>query len=239
MSLNNDVKENMRIALAGGTLPKRGKSNQTTLNLKRTPGKSSYVVLAKPDGSLTKAGEHYYGQDPLLLRPTSQFDYNTPIIKRGPNDYIRTRNGKESLIRSLKADGSTTVTRLGRSFFKNKQTEYIVQVPAIVSGTNRRGKIQKRKTFLPTDLLGVGQILQSDMLSESEKINKVKSYVLRELGLQTQNGQTVLMEISDETFSYDRDGNWQISSLTTSVDANGQANTEAIMRQPLAGKPLS
>jgi hypothetical protein len=50
------------------------------------------------------------------------------------------------------------------------------------------------------------------MLSETEKINKVKSYVLRELGMQTQNGQTVLMEISDETFSYDRNGDWQISS---------------------------
>jgi len=120
MSINDDIKEAMRIALAGGTFPKRGRSNQTTLNLKRTPGKSSYVVLAKPDRSLTKAGEYYYGENPSQLRPTSQFDYNTSIIKRGNNDYIRTRNGKESLIRSLKADGSTTVTRLGRSFFKNK-----------------------------------------------------------------------------------------------------------------------
>ena len=166
MSLNDEVKEAMRIAIAGGNLPKRGRSNQTTLNLKRNPGRSSYVLLARADGTLTKAGEHYYGQNPSQIRPTSQFDYNTPIIKRGPNDYIRTRDGKESLIRSLKADGSTTVTRLGRSFFKNKQTEYVVQVPAIVSGTNRRGKVVDRKTFLPTDLLGVGQILQSDMLSE-------------------------------------------------------------------------
>ena len=148
----------MRIAIAGGTFPKRGRSNQTTLNLKRNPGRSSYVVLARADGSLTKAGEYYYGQNPSQIRPTSQFDYNTPIIKRGPNDDIRTRDGKESLIRSLKADGTTTVTRLGRSFFKNKQTEYVVQVPAIVSGTNRKGKIQNRKTLLPTDLLGVGKL---------------------------------------------------------------------------------
>ena len=117
MSLNDNVKEAMRIALAGGTLPKRGRSNQTTLNLKRNPGKSSYVLLARADGSLTKAGEHYYGQDTLLLRPTRQFDYNTPIIKKGPNDYIRTRDGKEALIRSLKSDGSTSLTRLGRLFF--------------------------------------------------------------------------------------------------------------------------
>jgi hypothetical protein len=154
MSLNDDVKEAMRIAIAGGTLPKRGRSNQTTLNLKRNPGRSSYVLLARADGSLTKAGETYYGQNPSQIRPTSQFDYNTPIIKRGPNDYIRTRDGKESLIRSLKADGSTTVTRLGRSFFKNKQTEYVVQVPAIVSGRNRKGKVVDRKTFLANRSFG-------------------------------------------------------------------------------------
>ena len=63
--------------------------------------------------------------------------------------------------------------------------------------------------------------------------------MLKELGLQTQNGRTVLMEISDETFNYDRNGEWQISSLTTSVNADGHSTTEAAMRQPLAGKPLA
>ena len=120
MSLNDDVKEAMRVAIAGGTFPKRGRSNQTTLNMKRNPGRSSYVLLARADVSLTKAGKYYYGQNPSQIRPTSQFDYNTPIIKRGPNDYIRTKDGKESLIRSLKADGSTSVTGLGRSFFQKQ-----------------------------------------------------------------------------------------------------------------------
>ena len=59
MSLNDDVKEAIRIAIAGGTLPKRGRSNQTTLNLKQNPGRSSYVLLARADGSLTKAGEFF------------------------------------------------------------------------------------------------------------------------------------------------------------------------------------
>lgn len=49
-------------------------------------------------------------------------------------------------------------------------------------------------------------------------------------------------EISDEKFSYDRDGEGQISCLTTSVDADGASTTEAAMRQPSAGiseKPLA
>ncbi len=132
-----------------------------------------------------------------------------------------------------------SLTRLGRSFFKLKHTEHVVQVPVVVSGTNKQGNPVNRQTFLPTDLLGVGQILASDALNEAQKINRGKSYVLKELGLQTQNGRTVLMEISDETFSYDRNRERQISSLTTSVNADGTSTTEAAMRQPLAGKPLA
>ena len=148
-------------------------------------------------------------------------------MKRGANDYIRTRDGREALVRSLKVDGSVSLTRLGRSYFKRKQTEYVAQVPVVVSGTNKRGNPVNRQTFLPTDLLGVGQILASDALNEAQKNNRVKNYVLKELGLQTQNGRTVLIEISDETFSYDRNGEWQISSLTTSVNADGSSTTEA------------
>ena len=73
------------------------------------------------------------------------------------------------MVRSLKVDGSVSLTRLGRSYFKRKQTEYVVQVPVVVSGTNKLGKPVNRHTFLPTDLLGVGQILASDALSEAQK----------------------------------------------------------------------
>ena len=200
MSLNNERKSAIRTAIASNTIPKRGRSNQTTLRLQQNPGRSSYTVLARADGSLTPSGEFFYGEADSQPRPTSQFDYNTPLLKRGPNDYIRTKNG-EALVRSLKADGSVTLTRLGRQYFKRKSTEYVVSVPVIVSGTNRRGQIQNRTTSLPTDVLGVGQILASDMLTETQKTSKVKSFVLKSLGLQTQNGRTILQEISDETFS--------------------------------------
>ena len=239
MSINEERKSVIRTALLAGIAPTRGRSNQVTLKTQQKTGRSSFVLLARADGTLTKAGEFYYGANPSQPRPTSQFDFNTPLLKRGANDYIRTRDGKEAKVRSLRADGSVSLTRLGRQYFKRKSTEFVVSVPVIVSGTNKRGQTVNRTTYLPTDLLGVGQILASDILSESQKINRVKSFVLKELGLQTQNGRTVLQEISDETFSYDRSGEWQISSLTTNVAEDGTATTEATMRQPLAGKPLS
>ena len=124
---------------------------------------------------LTKVGEFYYGQNPSQPTPTSQFNYNTPLMKSGSNDYIRTRDGREALVRSLKVDGSVSLTRLGRSYFKRKQTEYVVQVPVVVSGTNKQGNPVNRQTFLPTDLLGVGQILASDALNETQKITEERA----------------------------------------------------------------
>ena len=93
------MKEAMRNAMAEDNPPRRGRSNQTTLRLKKKPGKSSHVLLARADGTLTKAGEFYYAENPSQPTPTSQFDYNTPLMKRGANDYIRTRDGKETLVR--------------------------------------------------------------------------------------------------------------------------------------------
>ena len=72
-----------------------------------------------------------------------------------------------------------------------------MQVPVVVSGTNKKGNPVNRQTFSPADLLGVGQILASDALSEAQQIDRVKSYALKELGLQTQNGRTVLMDMTE------------------------------------------
>ena len=136
MSINDERMSAIRTAMAAGTVPTRGRSNAVTLRLKQNPGRSSFVLLARADGTLTKAGEFYYGANPSQPRPTSQFDYNTPLLKRGANDYIRTRDGKESLVRSLKADGSISLTRLGRQYFRRRSTEYVVSVPVVVTGTN-------------------------------------------------------------------------------------------------------
>ena len=64
MSLNDATKEAIKTAMSEDNLPRRGRSNQVTLRLKRNPGRSSYVLLARADGTLTKAGEYYYAEKP-------------------------------------------------------------------------------------------------------------------------------------------------------------------------------
>ena len=159
-------------------------------------------------------------------------------MKNGAGDYTRTRDGKLSLVRRLLPDGTTQVTRLGRLFFKSGRTEYVASVPVVVAGQNARGRVQSRATKLPVDMLGVGQLLQDSPLPEQSRIDRVKSHVLEKLAIRTSGGRTVLMEISGETFSYDREGSWLISALTTFTQGD-EAVTSALMRQPLGAGPVT
>ena len=119
------------------------------LNLHR--GAGAYALLARTDGQLTRAGQRYYSH--LGLRPpTKDFDYNQPLIREGPNDYILLRNGQEKLVRSLEGDGEHRLTKLGKAFFRDKYYEYLVHVPVVIraaGGTRARptsGKTGYRST---------------------------------------------------------------------------------------------
>ena len=58
---------------------------------------------------------------------------------------------------------------------------------------------------------------------------------MSELGLRTQGGETVLLEVSGETYTYNRDGEWQISSMATEAGRDGEAIVDVAIRQPMAG----
>ena len=84
------------------------------LNLRRGPG--AYALLSRADGQLTRAGQRYYSH--LGLRPPSKdFDYNLPLIREGPNDYILLRNGRKK-VRFLQG-GEQRLTKLGKGFFRD------------------------------------------------------------------------------------------------------------------------
>ena len=198
------------IAIAAGTPPTLGRSAQTTLRLRQNPGRSSYTLLSRADGTRTPAGDYYYGTTGRPA-PSRMFDHGAPLIQRGASDYVTTRNGKLALVRTLMNDGSTRVTRLGKQYFRGGRTEYIVSVPVVVSGTNRRGRVQ-RATLLPVTMLGIGRLLQDNREPEARRIARVKSHVLKQLAIRTTGGASVLMEVSGEVFTYNRDGEWLISS---------------------------
>ena len=82
-------------AADGGARARTGADGAVVLNLRR--GAGAYALLSRADGQLTRAGQHYYSH--LGLRPPSKdFDYNQPLIREGPNDYILLRNGQKKLV---------------------------------------------------------------------------------------------------------------------------------------------
>ena len=95
------------------------------------------------------------------------------MTKKGAGDYVTARNGKLALVRKLLPDGTTHVTRLGKQHFKGGKTEYVVSIPARVSGKNARGRVQSRRTMLPIDMIGLGRILQDTSEPEERRIARV------------------------------------------------------------------
>ena len=140
-------------AADGGARARTGADGAVVLNLRRGPG--AHALLSRADGQLTRAG-HYYSH--LGLRPPSKdFDYNQPLIREGPNDYILLRNGQKKLVRSLQG-GAHRLTKLGKGFFRDKCYEYLVHVPVIIRGRRRSGRNagagHERRDWLPVNELG-------------------------------------------------------------------------------------
>ena len=185
---------------------------------------------------MTAAGRYYYDKS-KTLPDGSGFDRNQPLTRRGPSEYVRVRNGKEQKVRTLNPDGTSTLTALGKRFFKDKFTEYIVHLPVVINGKRANSNTYSRKSTLPVDQLGIGMIMVSSSLSDAEKLKEVRRKVMSSL-LSNGNGtdyggrQTVL-EFSGESYQIDADGDWLISSLSTQVDAEGHVSVDSRMREKL------
>ena len=106
-------KQEIHTAIRANRKPARGGSNRTILatGAGKNRRQNKCVVLADGAGKLTPAGVFYY-QTTGTERPRAAFDQNQELISRGGNDYIRTRDRREALVRSRRPDGTTRVTQL-------------------------------------------------------------------------------------------------------------------------------
>ena len=225
------------IAITAGRQPRRGASGRTIVATGQGEGRKKYLVLA--DGNkLTRAGQYWYEQT-NQPKPDAHFDKNQQTVRKGDGDYIQTRAGMQR-VRQLQPDGSFKITALGRKYYADKHTEYIVEIPVIIEVTDSKGRMRTRRgEHLPVVDIGLGRILASQSLTDLQRTAKIKNDVLRHLGGPTRAGRTVLQEISGQVFFYDREGTWLISAMGTTVDENGRAHTQAVLHKDLSeGDPL-
>ena len=142
------------IAATAGRLPRRVASGRTILATGQGEGRKKYLALANGD-ELTRAGEYWYDKT-KQAKPNRHFDPNQQTTRKGDGDYIQTGSGLKR-VRQLGANGQMQLTALGKKFYANKHTEYIVEVPVIIRVTDSKGKTRERRgEHLPVNELGVG-----------------------------------------------------------------------------------
>ena len=203
-------REAIRRAADAGTRPRISAQGSQLLPLRDDRLRS--VLLTRPNGQLTRAGQFYYsvtGRRP----PSRQFDESQPLIRDGASDYILMRSGRRQLVRTLQPDGQYHVTKLGKAFFKDKYTEWLAHVPVIIRGTRRRGRnagnSYERHDYLPVTALELGLSRQNDAWSEAQIARNVKEAVLRQLG-QPEANEPIYM-ISGETYFLHPTNEWAIA----------------------------
>ena len=174
-------REAIRIAAEAGVRARTSAAGSETLPLAHHHLR--YAMLSRPNGELTRAGQYYYQ---LIDRPppSRQYDRNQPLIREGPNDYIMLRGGAKKLLRSLQPNGNYHLTKLGKSFFKDKWVDWVVHVPVIIRGIRRNGRNRgmpyERTKRLPVTDLNVTLPRQSEGLSEAAR--NLKASALAQLG---------------------------------------------------------
>ena len=227
--LTEAVKTKIRLAVEAQRQPIRGKkSGDYILRF----GGGGYKVVLK-DGALTEAGEYAKGLG--LELPEEGYDLNEVPTRKGRTDYITVGN-KLSALRTLNpVTGDYKYTAMGRKYFRNEKKEYVVSIPITVRGRRLNGSEYTIRGFMPASALGVPQIMQNATLTQSQRVAKIKSQVLKNFADHKYlDGELVLYEVSDEIYTYAREREWRISELNTSA---GGGSVDAVLDRPLQKVP--
>ena len=220
-------REAIRIAAEAGVRARTSAAGSETLPL--THHHLRYAMLSRPNGELTRAGQYYYQ---LIDRPppSRQYDRNQPLIREGPNDYIMLRGGAKKLLRSLQPNGNYHLTKLGKSFFKDKWVDWVVHVPVIIRGIRRNGRNRgmpyERTKRLPVTDLNVTLPRQIS----AQAARNLKASALAQLGNPEPND--IIWELSDETYYLDATREWTFSQQAMQV-VDDRVVVETVLDQPL------
>ena len=193
-------------------------------------GGKKYMVLVDSAGKVTPAGKHYY-QRTGEPEPTNQIDFRQVVDRRGDTEYIRDRQGAMRKLRTLMPNGEFKYTDLGRSFFKQRQIECILEVPCTMEGPDH----PPIDAYLKMDRLEIGKILQSAILPEAQRLEKAKAAVLSH-GHRDSDGRLWLWSDSGETWYYDDSRGWRQSFMETTppTQPGGDPRVRVVLHRPMA-----
>ena len=168
-----------------------------------------YKVLVNTSGGITKAGHEYQRLTKSTLETFSYDPQQTPK-RTGNQEIIKMRGGKERVIRTFDptandGQGKYRYTQIGKRFFANKKTEYIVRVPAIFKGRRANGQAYSREGLFPIHQ----PVHVPATYTQTQRDAKIKLHVTNSFE------DNIIAEFSEESIEYNPDGQWSIVEMTT------------------------
>ena len=182
-----------------------------------------HKVLVNTSGVLTKSGQEYQRLTDSSLETFSYDPQQTP--KRvGNQEFIKMRGSqKERLVRNFDptandGQGSYKYTQIGKRYFKDKKTEYIVRVPAIFAGTRANGQAYSREGLFPIHQ----PVPVPSTYTQVQRDAHIKLHVTNSFE------DNMIAEFSEESIIYNSDGQWSIAEMTTSPES--MSNPDVVER---------
>ena len=137
--------------------------------------------------------------------PRYLFDANQDPFRpnNGDREFIRTRDGEARVVRIyMPGDRAWRYTQLGRRFYSAAQTQYIVEVPVIISGRTRDGSdYYAKRTWLPVEVMGMGRVSMPMIMGDAEARDRVKRQVIEHMEAFGDWDRFFIYEFSGETYS--------------------------------------
>jgi hypothetical protein len=190
----------------------------------QTPNAAGRFVKLGDSYGLNDAGRHYFaavGEE----EPTAGLDMSQQPVRRQNSEFVRDRQGRMVLVRTLLPDGDFRYTVQGRKFFSRRQVEHVLGIPVIIRGVRKNGAGYERRDLLPLDRLDIPAFTSRARMSEAARLAAAKAYVRNQA-----NGD-VLLEVSGETYTIDDGGAWSLSTMETNPQPQGDPTVNVVMNR--------
>ena len=146
--------------------------------------------------------------------PRREFNDAQEPVRKVLLQFIKVANGRQREVRRWDAEKARFVyANLGRRFFATARTEWIVEVPVVITGYMRNGTgTYEKQAYLPVQWLGVGRLTALDKDIDTERI--IKGLVMKKT---SGPGTTTTRGGPSSTSSRGRSSErpWKYSALTT------------------------
>ena len=140
------------------------------------------------------------------------------------------------MLRRLASGNEYTYTRLGKTYYSQKEVSYLIHVPVVIKKAHSNNK--GREFQVPHNAFMDLDIKISADLAKADRKQALKARVFDFIKtLPTLDGIPILYSDSDPVL-YNERGDWTFDEQTTVQETNGETRTQTTLDRPLGATPM-